>query len=145
MNYIKIVLTGITLFSTILGSAQRLSKHQWENRLVIVLTEDANNSIFKNQLAEFKKDLDGLNERKLVIYQATPSAYKTGLKGNKWEKSVQLYNKYKKTDAAFEVVLLGLDGGVKLQQSKLLSNKKLFATIDVMPMRRREIERKKRQ
>ncbi|MCA1758767.1 MAG: DUF4174 domain-containing protein, partial [Bacteroidales bacterium] len=87
-------------------------------------------------------DLSGIKERKLIIYQVFPGEYKTGLNGDNKKKSARLYNEYKKTDAGFEVVLLGLDGGVKLRQNELLPLEKLYATIDVMPMRRREMEKK---
>ena len=145
MNYFKRLLFAVPLFSALLGSAQYLSKHRWENRLILILTDDENNSNFQSQLAEFRKDLTGLNERKIIIYQVMPGEYKTGLNGDNKTKSARLYNEYKKTDAGFEVVLLGLDGGVKLQQNELLSLEELYAVIDVMPMRRREIERKRKQ
>ena len=145
MNYMKILLFAVTLFTTLFSSAQDLSKHKWENRLILLLTDDENNSTFKSQVAEFRKDLTGLNERKLIIYQVMPGEYKTGLNGDNKKKSARLYNEYKKTDAGFEVILLGLDGGIKLQQNELLQLEKLYATIDVMPMRRREIEIKKPQ
>ncbi|TVQ06781.1 MAG: DUF4174 domain-containing protein [Bacteroidetes bacterium] len=142
MNYLKKILFALPLFGALLGSAQDLSKHKWENRLILLITDDENNSTFKSQIVEFRKDLTGLNERKLIIYQVMPGEYKTGLNGETKIKSSRLYKDYKKSDAGFEVVLLGLDGGVKLQQNELLSLEKLYATIDAMPMRRREIERK---
>jgi hypothetical protein len=145
MNYMKILLFAVTLFTTLFSSAQDLSKHKWENRLILLLTDDENNSTFKSQVAEFRKDLNGLNERKLIIYQVMPEEYKTGLNGDNKKKSARLYNDYKKTDAGFEVILLGLDGEIKLQQNELLQLEKLYSTIDVMPMRRREIEIKKPQ
>lgn len=143
MNYTRTLLFAVILFSTLFSSAQDLSKHKWENRLILLITDDENNPTFKSQIAEFSKDLTGLNERKLIIYQVMPGEYKTGLNGDNKKKSARLYNDYKKTDAGFEIVLLGLDGGIKLQQNELLQLEKLYATIDVMPMRRSEIERKK--
>ena len=137
----KPLLLAVTLFSAMLSSAQDLSKHKWENRLILLITDDENNSTFKSQIAEFRKDLPGLEERKIIIYQVFPGEYKTGLNSDNKKKPARLYNDYKKTGSGFEVVLLGLDGGIKLQQNKLLQLEKLYATIDVMPMRRREIER----
>ncbi|MEM9823617.1 MAG: DUF4174 domain-containing protein [Bacteroidota bacterium] len=51
--------------------------------------------------------------------------------------------KYHQSKAPFEVLLLGLDGGVKLQQPEVLSCTELFAIIDRMPMRRQELRRRK--
>lgn len=47
----------------------------------------------------------------------------------------------KKSD--FRVLLIGLDGGKKLDQTKMLSVKKLFNIIDSMPMRQAEIQKNK--
>lgn len=145
MIYFKRLLFAVPLFSALLGSAQDLSKHRWENRLILILTDNENNSAFQSQVAEFRKDLTGLNERKIIIYKVMPGEYRTGLDDGNKIKSARLYNEYKKTDAGFEVVLLGLDGRIKLQQNELLSLEELYAVIDVMPMRRREIEQKKQQ
>jgi len=143
LTHLKQLMFAVTLFSASLGSGQDLSKHRWENRLILVITDDENNSVFQSQVAEFRKDLTGLIERKIIIYQVMPGEYKTGLNGGSKRKSARLYNDYKKSDAGFEVILTGLDGGIKLQQNELLPLEDLYAIIDVMPMRRREIQRKK--
>ena len=39
----------------------------------------------------------------------------------------------------FAVVLIGRDGGEKLRRASPISAEELFATIDEMPMRRREL------
>ena len=43
----------------------------------------------------------------------------------------------------FEVILIGLDGGIKLQRTKILTKEDLFKITDSMPMRRDELTRKK--
>jgi hypothetical protein len=43
---------------------------------------------------------------------------------------------------AFKVVLIGLDGGIKLQKNGQLTPEELFGTIDSMPMRRAEMNKK---
>lgn len=122
--------------------AQDLSKHNWQNRLIVILTNDEQNEIYKNQVAAFKHEKEGFDERKLVVYHATPNEYKTGFDNPNWKKSILLYERFKKSYSDFEVLLLGLDGGVKLRQNSLLTVQKLYSTIDVMPMRRQEINSK---
>lgn len=122
--------------------AQDLSSHQWENRIILVLTEDPAQDNYKKQLEELKADKNGLQERKLLIYQLTSTQYKMGLEDTSdWQEGSQLYNKYKTGNASFEVILIGLDGGVKLSQEQVLSREKLFAVIDGMPMRKAEIRK----
>lgn len=45
----------------------------------------------------------------------------------------------KKSD--FEVILIGLDGGVKLRQTEALETKKLFDLINSVPMRQAEMRK----
>lgn len=40
----------------------------------------------------------------------------------------------------FEVILIGLDGSIKLRQMEVLSKEDLIAIIDAMPMRKSEIK-----
>jgi hypothetical protein len=47
---------------------------------------------------------------------------------------------FREAEGSFEVVLLGLDGRVKLRQDKLLNCDRLYNTIDRMPMRQRELK-----
>ncbi|KOH44067.1 DUF4174 domain-containing protein [Sunxiuqinia dokdonensis] len=90
MNYLKILLFVALLFSVRFGSAQDLSKHQWENRLVLLLSDHENNTTFQAQLEEFRKDLTGLDERKLIVYQVMPGAYRIGLDDGDAKKSARL-------------------------------------------------------
>lgn len=122
--------------------AQDLSSHQWKERLVLILTSDLSNADYLKQLKELKADEKALEERKLVIYQITPTQFKVGLdEDGDWQQDSDLYRKYKTTESDVEVKLIGLDGGVKLDQRKFLSRKKLFSEIDAMPMRREEIRK----
>ena len=83
-----------------------------------------------------------LQERDILVYLITPTTYKRDLaKTGLWITGNTLYKKYKKPDADFEVILIGLDGGVKLRDTKLVSTETLFALIDGMPMRKAELRR----
>ena len=43
----------------------------------------------------------------------------------------------------YEVVLIGLDGGIKLKKQDVLTTKELYNVIDRMPMRLDELKHKK--
>lgn len=128
--------------------SQDLSMHKWKNRLVIVITNNIENSLFKEQLEELKKDSAGLNERKLVVYQVKNMEYLEGLEiDGKWERieTEGMLNLKKESNSNFEIILIGLDGWVKLRQSKMLMTAELFSIIDAMPMRMQEIENLNRE
>lgn len=78
-----------------------------------------------------------------MVYHITPEKFKAGLQGEKWQKTETEYARYKKTSSQPEIILIGLDGGVKLRAEEFLSNQKLFETIDSMPMRMQEMRRQK--
>lgn len=121
--------------------AQDLSSHQWEDRLILILTDDTSNTTYQDQIEELYADPEGLEDRKLVIYTILPdrfSRYSTDELN--WVLSNELYSEYKTRNNSFEVLLIGLDAGVKLRQAEVLSNEKIFGRIDQMPMRRRELQ-----
>ncbi len=121
-------------------NAQDLSKHQWKDRLVLIISEEKTEK-FQQQLTEFQKHQQALNERKLVIYQILPEKYSTGIEEENWKSSTELYKKYKAEKSDFRVMLIGLDVGEKLEQTEVLSIEKLFNTIDSMPMRQAEMRK----
>ena len=121
--------------------SQNMKSHRWENRLLLILTDNTNTPIYKNQITELKIHNEGLKHRKLLVYQIKKNSYKKGLiEDSDWQESIELYKTYKKTNMPFEILLIGLDGGIKIRQSKLLHCKDLFRIIDVMPMRKSEIK-----
>lgn len=130
----KLVLTiyFISLFQIM--TAQELDQHRWKNRILIVQTGTADTTQFEQQLHQLIEAAAGLIERKLVVYQVKENYYKTGLsKEGKWMQTSEAVN------PVFKVTLIGLDGGIKLRQYKILTTKKLFELIDSMPMRIREM------
>ncbi len=123
-----------------------LSKYRWKNRILILKFDDVNNDICKKQLDELRENEAGLTERKLIIYQLKGEEYKIGLQNDdSWKKIDEKDLKYteKQGNPHFEAILIGLDGGIKHQQSSVLKVEKLFSIIDIMPMRIREMQNAK--
>lgn len=140
----KQILSTFIFFFMITTSAQDLSSYQWQERVLLVISEDASNVISKKQLAELSQNKEELIERKLIIYQIIPDAFRKSLENEVWQTGDDMFRKYKETYAGFQVILLGLDGGEKLNQTKFLSANDLFIIIDGMPLRKAEIRKKGR-
>ena len=138
-------LIAVLLFSVLLmnnSSAQSLKKHQWKNRLILILVKQPANDVLKKQVKSFRAAKAGMNERKLMVYQITPEKYGVGFKESiNWQRSDELFKTYKREKSDFEIILIGLDGGIKLRQNEFLSTDDLFALIDGMPMRRAELKK----
>ena len=117
---------------------QNLQKHVWEDRVLIIESENAQNELYQQQIKVLKNDAKGLKERKLVIYSYFNDGYTRGF--SQVIKPYQTIKKQKdKND--FSITLIGLDGGKKLRQNSILTKEKLFIIIDGMPMRRRELKK----
>ncbi|GAA0870905.1 hypothetical protein GCM10009117_00500 [Gangjinia marincola] len=122
-------------------SAQLIERHQWKDRLVLIISNKKNSEEYSRQLGELTINAEGLDERKLMVYQILPDRHKI-LQDQDWMMSNDLYKRYAFNDKDFKVILIGLDGSIKVSQDTLLTAKELFATIDQMPMRRATMRRK---
>ncbi|MEM6515799.1 MAG: DUF4174 domain-containing protein [Bacteroidota bacterium] len=123
--------------------SQNLKEHEWKNRVVLILKNSSKNEIFENQLTVLKLNKDGLRERKIIVYSIEPTKYQRGTDPDENEFfSTKLYQKFNEQNKDFKIVLIGLDGFVKLEQSEFLPIETLFAKIDTMPVRRNELNTK---
>ncbi|UZD22739.1 DUF4174 domain-containing protein [Algoriphagus halophytocola] len=140
----KFILFPYFLMVPIANFAQDLSSHQWKNRLIIIQTKNPGDPLFKQQIHELQTHQKGLDERRIVVYQNTDQKYRQGLTlEGKWVSTFKESEKSPKENKEFQISLIGLDGGVKLQKNTVLSCDELFKTIDQMPMRQSEMKRKK--
>jgi hypothetical protein len=127
--------------------SQNLDMHKWEHRIILIISNTKDSEVYKNQIKELKKSPQGLIERRLIIYHILPNQYKLVDYQNEklntdWISSPKLFKTYANEQLDFEVVLIGLDGDIKFQQSELTSTSRLFEIIDTMPMRKSEINHK---
>ncbi|GAA4799666.1 DUF4174 domain-containing protein [Litoribaculum gwangyangense] len=136
---IKIIALILLALKTGIMMSQEITDHRWKNRVLLVFTQDINAPNFKKQIDELKKNEKGLKNRKLIIYQIAKDSFRTGFTNLKWEKTPNSFVNFKDKNSTFSIVLIGLDGGIKLKQKRFLSCIDLFNIIDVMPMRQQEI------
>lgn len=118
--------------------AQNLSQHLWKNRVILILSED--NSAFERQMLAFKANEKGMYERSLIVYHLKSDEYEQVMPKGDVQRSMNLFKKNNQANVSFELILIGLDGGIKLRQKEFLSCEKLFAIIDSMPMRSADIK-----
>ena len=120
--------------------AQKLKDYKWKNRLVLVIGNNTNNTTFTRQLEVLENDNQGLNERRLKLFKVLPNKYQ--LDEELWVEGSLVFDKYNANKDPFRIILIGLDGGIKLSQSTVISKKDLFDLIDSMPMRSSELRSK---
>ena len=125
-------------------SAQPLADHRWNDRLILIFGSKENASLANKQVEKFQNVTEGLLDRDLLIYRINEEGV-VGPKG-KQDKSIAnwFYEHYSVGKNAFQVLLIGKDGGEKLRENNLVTPEKIYALIDTMPMRRAEMRQKKK-
>lgn len=142
MKTASLILTFLIVLFLSPMHSQDLKKHQWKERVLLILTDNTNSQEFQTQIKALQNEKSNLIDRKLVIYQITPTHFKLGLfEENEWIKRFIDDQDIKLKSKPIEVILIGLDGAEKLRQHSFLTSNKLFVLIDSMPMRRAEIRR----
>ncbi|WP_431156691.1 DUF4174 domain-containing protein [Winogradskyella poriferorum] len=131
---------AFTLCFSTQSMAQELKDYKWKNRLVLVIGNNTNNTTFTQQLEVLENDNQGLNERRLKLFKVLPNKYQ--LDEEVWVEGSLIFDKYNANKDPFRIILIGLDGGIKLSQSTVISKKDLFDLIDSMPMRSSELRSK---
>ncbi len=118
-------ITMMTLGLMTAAAAAAPSAH----RLVVVVGRPSDPRVAR-QRASLEQDAAALRERDVVVRDLTPEAARR----ERPELGVR-------SRAAFEVLLVGKDGGVKLRRDKPVTAAEIAALIDTMPMRQDEMRR----
>ena len=120
---------------------QSLDQHLWKNRLLLVLGDTSINEQWQDQLFELDNCKAVLDERKIITYQVLPEKYKRS-GDTDWVDHRAFYSDYLTEGSPFSIILIGLDGGIKVNSNDLLSCQQIAAVIDQMPMRKAELRRR---
>lgn len=121
-----------------------LRAHRWRHRLLLLFAPAADDARYRRQLERLEAHAAGLLERDLLplhLLAAAPPAVPprpTDLVGTPAD-AAELRARFGVDDPAFRVVLLGKDGGAKREWAEPVEPAEVFAEIDAMPMRRREM------
>jgi hypothetical protein len=137
----RIIVILMTILSLNTMQSQQLEKHQWKNRVLLIISDNETSDNYENQILKLEAAQDGLIERKVLVYNILPNKYKVSNSSNNWIASSVLFNTFMDTNDGFTVILIGLDGTVKLKKEGVLATKTLFDLIDSMPMRQAEMRK----
>ncbi|MCH8558025.1 MAG: DUF4174 domain-containing protein [Balneolia bacterium] len=116
-----------------------LSDLRWENRVLLIFTDNLDGSAFTEQIRILDEASDGLEVRKLVrfvLIDDGESTYEGQPLGR--ESAERIKSRYADSEP-FTLILIGKDGGEKLRSHEPVTTGELFPFIDRMPMREREI------
>ena len=115
--------------------------HLWKHRVLLIFSPSQQTAEYREQLDHLRADPDGLQERDLQVYRIFPEGLITSERDvlDHNDLSDQYRSQYGVDPETFTVVLVGKDGTEKLRTNEVLRTDKLYATIDAMPMRQREM------
>ncbi|KGM48838.1 DUF4174 domain-containing protein [Pseudooceanicola atlanticus] len=141
-NFTKIVLAcGAALSALTLSQAQAadrvgealapdmatLERYRWQARPVLIFAPSPEDPSYRAATAQLAALRDGLAERDIVVLVDTDPDAGGALRDRLGAEG-------------FEMLLVGKDGGVKMRAGEVIAPETLFATIDRMPMRQREMQ-----
>ena len=104
----------------------------------MVFADDKNSDEQKQKIQILKNYKKDLRDRKVLVYQILPTLFNFNFE-EKWYVSSKYYQKFNSDKNKFKIILIGLDGRIKLEQTEILSAEKILTLIDRMPMRKKEI------
>jgi len=119
-------------------AAQALGQYKWKNRLLVVFS-DTSNAKAARQENMLMTERSGLGERDMLVLRIRGGSvmpiYGSGveLNADKIRRDVQ-----GPEAGEFAVVLVGMDGTVKLSAHEPVTPAEIFALVDSMPMRAAE-------
>ena len=113
----------------------------WEARPVVLFADSPNDEALQRQRAWLAEAWAGVEERDVVVFEVVGEGVTRGEEA--WGRGVaqRLRERLGVEAGGFRFVLIGKDTGVKLRSDEPVTMERLFATIDAMPMRRREMRR----
>lgn len=116
--------------------ASLLESHLWRDRVVMMMTHDANAPDYVKQMQFLSASQEGVKERDILLYHVVLHSYvKQGGRVLPHIPASRFIDYFDVADHAFTVVVIGKDGTEKLRRHKPLATDELFALIDAMPMR----------
>ena len=118
---------------------------RWKNRVFLLFSPSESDASFQAQKQGLVSGAGGVIERDLVVLEIIEQGQSRVGNQILSGKSVQDIRKRLGVHTGpFQVLLIGKDGGVKLRSREPVSMKDLFGLIDSMPMRRQEMDSKKK-
>ena len=120
-----------------------LGHYRWKNRLLFLFSPSPEVPAYQSLSQELTRNLDGVRDRDLLVFRILeqgPSVMDS--QEISPQGAINLRRRFGVNQGTFTAVLVGKDGGVKLQRPGPVSLSDIFALIDSMPMRQREMQEK---
>lgn len=130
-----LVASLIALSSSQVFAMDSLKDFAWKNRVVLVFGGAANKTLLQ-QIEILKRQKAKLDDRDMVVIRVSEGEARAVYGNAPVLEPAALRRDADIKTSGFQVVLVGMDGGIKLRSEKVVSDVEMFDLIDRMPMRR---------
>lgn len=136
------VLTAAAIVAVGSSGAAALAAYKWKKRPLVVFAGGAGDASLAAQRAIVAASRGGFVERDMVVVYVVGNVVHSDRGDESGMSAAGLRARFRVGDGAFQVVLVGKDGGAKLSSAAPLAANTVFGTIDAMPMRQQEMRGK---
>ena len=120
-----------------------LSQFQWKNRLLFLFSPNRSHPLFDVLQKSIAIQQAEVADRDLVIFEILESGTSRMDTSDLDPQVAQsLRDKFEVRPGRFAIILVGKDGGIKLNRQDQTRLEDIFGLIDTMPMRREEMRQK---
>lgn len=120
-----------------------LDQFKWKSRLLFLFSPNRTHPPFNTLEKSLKAQKPGVADRNLVIFEILESGSSSMDTEHIHPQTAQsLRESFDVSPGQFTVILVGKDGGTKLNRNEETQLEDIFALIDSMPMRQEEMCRK---
>ncbi|REC95167.1 DUF4174 domain-containing protein [Kushneria indalinina] len=118
-------------------AANPLLADKWQSRPLVMVTPSTDNSDYERMRGIIETQRGAFNDREMVLYTVeNGDGMKEGQPLTAAETGALLSSLDLNAHGPLTTVLIGKDGGKKVQQEGFVDPRQLFDTVDNMPMRR---------
>lgn len=118
-----------------------MTDYKWKYRPLVVFADSEANAPLSEQRRMVAASRASLTERNVVVIWVVGDKVSAELGPHPRDSAKALRARYGAAKSGFRSVLVGKDGGMKLNSASPLGAGALYACIDAMPMRQNEMRR----
>ena len=116
-----------------------LDAYRWQNRIVVIFADQDTREDLARQYQMMLIESDGMRDRDLIVVTVETDLVEIDGVANPTIRADRLRDAFNVPKQGYSTLLVGKDGGVKLRSRQPVTTEDLFALIDGMPMRQREM------
>lgn len=146
LNAIFLTIIGISITTDSAGFKKGeidFRDYYWKNRPLLLFAHSPDTPAYRTVIKDLNSQSEQVVDRDMVVIEV----FETGLvrvdaRPLPDENADTLRQRYEVAEGMLTAILIGKDGGLKLKQTGSIDLAEIFALIDTMPMRQREMREK---